>query len=238
MNSGQQRRRRACRSVIPVSANPRVSIAAPARTLSQHVFTSVSTRSPRTSSPPLASSSSPSAALCVHALSLLVWASSCTRRTASSASHDATRLAQFLYGRATCSRGASRRVGRPSSVARSGARGVGLRARLRRRLASRRARSATQCRRSREKRTFMVDSSSPSVARRSRRRVTRGARFLMSRARSAFIRARHSSAREGRTDDRGVGGVEWVNGPRECVSCENISTTRCTTRRGSGELTR
>ena len=157
------------------------------------------------------------------------------RRTMRHASHS------FFMDVRTCSRGAS--SSRRSSVVsrsfgRSGRRFA--RARLRRRLASRRARSATQYHRSREKRTFMVDSSSPSVARRSRRRVTRGAPiFDVARAvdipsSASFVGARGTDRRPRRRRLRRMG--EWAT--RMCFTARNISTTRCTTRRGSGELTR
>ena len=135
----------------------------------------------------------------------------------------------FFMDVRTCSRGAS--SSRRSSVVsrsfgRSGRRFA--RARLRRRLASRRARSATQCHRSREKRTFMVDSSSPSVARRSRRRVTRGAPiFDVARARRhSFERVVVVGARGTDRRPRRRRRVEWVNGPRECVSLRETSQRR------------
>ena len=157
------------------------------------------------------------------------------RRTMRHASHS------FFMDVRTCSRGAS--SSRRSSVVsrsfgRSGRRFA--RARLRRRLASRRARSATRCRRSREKRTFMVDSSSPSVASSvaSSSDARRPDFCCRARGRHSFERVIRRRARDGPTTAasaaRRMG--EWAT--RMCFTARNISMTRCTTRRGSGELTR
>jgi len=121
-----------------------------------------------------------------------------------------------------------RRVGRPSSVARSGARGVGLRARV----------FVVVSRRAARVRRRGVDAVARNVPswstrrlrrsrRRSRRRVTRGApifdvaRAVAIHSSASFVGARGTDRRPRRRRR-----VEWVNGPRECVSLRETSQRR------------
>ena len=213
-----------------MSANPRVSIAAPARTLATRLHLRLHPAH-RERRPPRSRVRVPASAAPVCTVAACVWRLR-TRRTGvlGVARCDTPRTA---FMDATCRAVRRRRVGRPSSVVVRAPRRFARASSSSSRVAPALATQVTAVAETHLHGRLVV----PSVARRSRRRVTRGAPIFMSRARSTsferVIVGARGTDRHAASAARRMG--EW---PRECVSLRETSQRRCTTRRGSGELTR